>query len=110
MAALWNGHTPTSGTYYITYEHDPYATSTTAVSSNVRCLQRLSRAERELQAFLAKLDEHRWYRRLQAETQERQAALDARSRQHRAHPKTRRNPERRMQTYEAAMAVRQLRP
>lgn len=68
-----------------------------------------SRAERELQQFLDEAEELAWYRRLQDEARERQALLDARSRRQRVHPKTKQQAGRRMQTYDAAMAMRQLR-
>lgn len=105
MAALTGNYNSTSTTpIYYRVVYYPGGTN-----SRWDDFPHVSKAERELKEFLAKLDKHRWYRRLQAEAQERQAELDARSREHRAHPKTRRNPERRMQTYDAAMAMRQLR-
>lgn len=107
MAALGNGYTNVSGDIVI-YRRDDYV-SGTGTYTNYPRYRHVSRAEQELQEFLADAEEDAWQRRLQDEARERQVLLDARSRRQRVHPKTKQQAGRRMQTYDAAMAMRQLR-
>lgn len=107
---MYNGTTVYTNTndpfYYFsypraTYNYDNYGSS----------WRPKTKKERRLKALLDQLDNNKSQvvRRMQREERERKAILDAGSRAKKQDVSTTRDPQRRMQTYEAAVAARQLR-
>lgn len=78
------------------------------LSSYSRRAQELANLRRELEDAIKEFGEQALVHRLQRMERERKVMLDARSRARTPHTSTRRHDTRRMQTYEAAMAMRQM--
>ena len=105
---------PTNATgYYVIYTRDPYygSSTSTSISTNNGVRDRhMSRRERELAKLLHEFKDEtkKLENRLRAEEKMRKAMSDSKSRMKRPHPSVKKDPHRRMQTYSAAVAMRQL--
>lgn len=103
---------PTNATsYYVIYTWGPYYGSSTSISTNNGIRDRhMGRRERELAKLLREFKDEtkKLENRLRAEEKMRKAMSDSKSRMQRPHPSVKKDPHRRMQTYSAAVAMRQL--
>lgn len=97
------------GIVFYGYDHTYTSRSRVPPKSNMSRRERaLSEMQRQLAEDIRKFGKELLEHRLAREEAERKVLLDAKSRRCTPHASTKRRDSRRLQTYEAAMAVRQM--